>query len=383
MTNASTASERPPINWPAAVVLLSTPIIAAIVIPLFAWFNDFSTAAWVSFFVLWFLNGVSITAGYHRLWSHRAYEAHWSVRLFFALFGAMAIQNSILVWGSSHRTHHRHVDHIDKDPYSINRGFWFSHIGWMLRKYESGKEDFRNANDLMNDKIVMWQHNNYIPIVLVMNIGLPLALGWLCGDLWGVFLLGGLLRLVVSHHATFFINSWAHMWGRQPYTDENTARDNDFLALFTHGEGYHNYHHIFQYDYRNGIRWWQYDPTKWLIKSLSFVGLTYNLKTCSEFAIEKAKLTMQFKHAQRQLEQNPMPARVEALKERMAKEYDAFTAAMNEWGKLKEEWYAEKKEELLQKWEEASFHTRFKEIEYRLKMQRKRMLLLTRQAAMA
>lgn len=382
MTTAT--SERAPINWVAAIVLTATPIAAAIIIPWYAFNFDFSTAAWVSFAILLTCNGMSITGGYHRLWAHRAYEAHWSLKVFYLLFGAMAIQNSVLIWASSHRTHHRHVDEVDGDPYSIKRGFWFAHIGWMLRKYETGEPDFRNANDLLNDKLVMFQHNYYVPIVLAMNLALPLALGWALGDLWGVFLLGGLLRLVVSHHVTFFINSLCHMWGTRPYTDENTARDNPVLAMVTWGEGYHNYHHIFQYDYRNGVKWWQFDPTKWLILSLSWVGITRNLKRCSEFAIQKAQLTMQFKRAEQQIEKRQArKADVEAIKAKMAHEYEVFTAAMQEWAKVKEEWYAEKKAELQQKWADASFHDRFKEIEYRLKLQRKRIRQLTAQAAAA
>lgn len=379
----TTAQERPEINWLPAIILTATPIAALVLIPLYALSYEFSTAAWVSFVVLLWLNGLSITGGYHRLWAHRAYEAHWSLRVVFMLFGAMAIQNSILVWASGHRTHHRHVDDVDLDPYSANRGFWFSHIGWMLRNYESGKPNFSNASDLLNDKIVMFQHNYYVPLVVVMNFGLTLALGWMLDDIWGVFLLGGLLRLVVSHHVTFFINSLAHIWGTRPYTEENTARDNPVLALVTYGEGYHNYHHIFQYDYRNGVKWWQFDPTKWLILSLSWVGITRNLKRCSDFAIQKAQITMQFKRAQAQLEMHPADTRIEALKAKMAREYDTFTVAMQEWGKLKEEWYAEKKAALQQRWEDVSFRTRFKEIEYRLKMQRKRMQLLLKQAASA
>jgi fatty-acid desaturase len=158
----------------------------------------------------------------------------------------MALQNSVLIWASQHRMHHRFVDDVDRDPYSAKRGFWFSHIGWILRNYPSGRNDFTNAKDLERDPIVMFQHRFYLPLALVMNIGLPLALGWAVGDLWGVFLLGGLLRLVVNHHFTWFINSLAHMWGTQPYTDENTARDNPALAFLTYGEGYHNFHHIFQ-----------------------------------------------------------------------------------------------------------------------------------------
>jgi stearoyl-CoA desaturase (delta-9 desaturase) len=373
-TNVTTKTERPNINWAAAIVLTLTPLAALIAIPWYGIAQGYSNAAWISFIVLLWFNGLSITGGYHRLWAHRAYEAHWSLRIFFMLFGAMAIQNSILIWASSHRTHHRHVDDVDLDPYSINRGFFFAHIGWMLRQYESGKPNFSNAQDLLNDKIVMFQHNYYLPIVLIMNIGLPLFLGWLAGDLWGVFLLGGLLRLVVSHHVTFFINSLCHMWGKRPYTDENTARDNPVLAVLTYGEGYHNYHHIFQYDYRNGVKWWQYDPTKWLILSLSWIGITKNLKRCSEFAIQKSQITMQFKLAEAQIAtRQARKLDVDGFKTRIAQEYENFGLSLQEWAKLKEEWYEAKKAELQQKWEEAKFTARFNEIENRLKLQRKRL----------
>lgn len=377
----NTLPEKAPVNWPGAVVLIGTPLLAMILIPWFAIAHGFSAVAWGSFLALAILNGLSITGGYHRLWAHRAYEAHWSVKVFFMLFGTMAIQNSILVWASGHRTHHRHIDDNDKDPYSIGRGFWFAHLGWMLRQYESGKDDFRNAPDLLNDPIVMFQHKHYVKLVLLMNIAFPMALGWLLGDVWGVLLLGGLLRLVWSHHTTFFINSLAHMWGTRPYTDENSARDNPILAFFTYGEGYHNYHHIFQYDYRNGVRWYQFDPTKWLINVLSWVGLARNLKRCPDFAIQKARLGMQFKQAEHKLSLlEAGQARFDALRQRLAQEYEHYTQAMTDWANLKEAWYRDKKQSILQKWEEASFRTRFKELEYRMKMQSKRLQLLTQQA---
>jgi len=380
----TTTVEKPPINWYGAVVLIATPLAALILLPLYAWHHDYTLAAWISFIVLAGMNGMSITTGYHRLWAHRTYEAHWSVRVLLMLFGTMALQNSILVWASGHRTHHRHIDDDERDPYSAGRGFWFSHIGWMLRKYPSGKDDFRNAPDLLSDPIVMFQHKYYVPLAVLMNVGVPALIGYMVGDLWGVMLLGGLLRVVWSHHTTFFINSLAHMWGTRPYTDENSARDNGILALFTYGEGYHNYHHIFQYDYRNGIRWYQFDPTKWLIFSLSWIGLTRNLKRCPEFAIEKARLTMQFKQAEAKLSLKAAGhAQLEAMRARLAQEYEHFTQVLNEWSKLRETWYAEKKQELLQKWEEASFRTRFQEIEYRMKMQRKRLRLLTAQVVSA
>jgi stearoyl-CoA desaturase (delta-9 desaturase) len=347
---------RPPINWPAAILLTITPLAALILIP---WYGiahgGFSTAAWISFVVFLAWNGLGITAGYHRLWAHRTYEASWIVRFMLMIGGTMAIQNSILTWASGHRIHHRHVDHVDLDPYSAKRGFWYSHIGWMLRNYPSGTPDFRNSPDLQKDPMIMFQHNHYLALILITNFGLPALVGWATGDFWGVMLMAGLLRLVVSHHVTFFINSLAHIFGKQPYTDENTARDNFWLALVTWGEGYHNFHHIFQYDYRNGVKWWQFDPTKWLILGLSKVGLTSNLKRIPEFTIRQAEVTMKFKRAEQHLSVfgHDVQQDLGALRLRMSQEYDAFTQTMNDWAALKERAIEMKKAEFAQKLHEV------------------------------
>ena len=122
-----------------------------------------------------------------------------------AVAGGMAVQNSILIWAARHRVHHRSVDDDDKDPYSIGRGFWYAHVGWMLRDYRSGQVDYKIVPDLKKNKIVMWQHKHYLELVLLTNVGLPMLLGWMVGDFWGVFLLAGLGRLVLNHHFTFFI----------------------------------------------------------------------------------------------------------------------------------------------------------------------------------
>jgi stearoyl-CoA desaturase (delta-9 desaturase) len=173
----------------------------------------------------------------------------------------------------------------------------------MLRNYPSGKRDDSNIKDVLRDPLAVFQDRYYVPLVLTTNIGVPLAIGALAGDLWGVFLLGGVLRLVVNHHATFFINSLAHIWGSQPYTDLNTARDNGVLALLTYGEGYHNFHHLYAGDYRNGVRWWQWDPAKWLIYALSWVRLTQDLKRVPDQEIDRASLAMQLKRLDRSLAQ--------------------------------------------------------------------------------
>jgi stearoyl-CoA desaturase (delta-9 desaturase) len=299
------------------------------------------------------------------------------------VFGAMSLQNSAFNWCSGHRTHHLHVDDVDLDPYSAKRGFWFSHIGWMLREYPSGVPDFTNIPDLRRDKMLAFQHRYYVPLALGTNFGFPLLAGWLVGDLWGTFILAGILRLVWAHHVTFFINSLAHMWGSRPYTDENTARDNPVLAVITYGEGYHNYHHIFAHDYRNGVRWWQWDPTKWLIASLQFVGLTRKLKRTPDFQIQRALLAMQFKRAQDRLAKLPTSGRsqIEAVRERIAHEYETFHAAVAEWAKVKEQWLEEKTRAVIEHWEHASFQQQLREIERRLHLQRRRVRVLHAQLA--
>jgi len=383
MQNATPARtpEHAPINWVTTTVMTGTPLAALVLVPWYGIAHGYSAWAWLSFVVLLWACGVAITAGYHRLWSHRTYQAHWSVRFVFMLFGAMALQNSILIWGSQHRTHHRFVDDWDRDPYSARRGFWFSHMGWILRDYPSGENDFTNAKDLERDPIVMFQHRWYLPIALAMNIGLPLGLGWLAGDVWGVFLLGGLLRLVVNHHFTWFINSLAHMWGSQPYTEENSARDNPALAFLTYGEGYHNFHHIFQNDYRNGVRWWQWDPTKWLIAFMSWLGLAGQLKRVPDLWIQRAVLAMQFKRMEAVLEKRRGrfgDEQIERLKARVSEEYAHFRKALEEWAAVRDQWVANRKARLLQKWEETSFRLRLREIELQLRMQHRRLRVMTK-----
>ncbi|MFT5032866.1 MAG: stearoyl-CoA desaturase (delta-9 desaturase) [Bermanella sp.] len=377
------SNHKPPILWAQTMMFVITMAIALIAVPWYGFTTGYHWSQWTGFVFILGANGIAITAGYHRLWAHNAYKAHPILRMFYALFGAAAFQNSILIWASGHRRHHRHVDDIEHDPYSAQKGLWFSHMGWMIRDYPAGRDDFANARDLQRDKIVMWQHNHYMKIALAMNFIPAMLVGWACGDIVGGIMLAGVLRLVVSHHTTFFINSLAHFWGRQPYTDENSARDNGILALFTYGEGYHNYHHIFQNDYRNGIRWWHFDPTKWLIKSCSWVGLASDLKKIPNFKIQRALIAMQFKRAEEKLKQ-AKAVDVNAVTEFLEYEYQQFAASLQEWKQLSQKAYSdsyqqlvESKELLQQKWEEVSLKSRFKELEYTLKMQAQRLHMLT------
>ncbi|MGH8207595.1 MAG: fatty acid desaturase, partial [Steroidobacteraceae bacterium] len=332
-------------------------------VPWYGLAHGYRASAWLWFTLLLGANGMAITCGYHRLFAHVSYEANPALKLLYLLFGAMALQNSALNWAAGHRIHHTYIDDLARDPYCARRGFWFSHIGWMLRNYPSGERDFSRVRDLQRDPLVMWQHRYYIPIALVMNLGLPLLLGWLCGDVLGTFLLAGILRLVVSHHATFFINSLAHMWGSQPYTDDNTARDNGVVALLTYGEGYHNFHHMFAHDYRNGVRWWQWDPSKWFISVMRWCGLARNLKRVPKFKIRRALLDTQFRRAERQLARQSGRAQVEQLRARVAEEYEAFCRAVAAWTHLREQRLLQTKRAMIDRWERSILQSRLRELE--------------------
>ena len=239
--------------------------------------------------------GLSITAGYHRLFSHRTHKAAWPMRLFYALFGAAAFQNSAIKWCSDHRRHHLKTDE-EEDPYSVKKGFMWAHMGWVM--VDQGEEIVEQVEDLQEDKILAWQDRHIFLIGFLVGIVLPglvgfLAIGGMHGFLGGM-IYGGFLRVVVVHHATFLINSAAHTWGTQPYSTANTSRDSPILSFFTFGEGYHNFHHTFQADYRNGHKWYHWDPSKWWIKVASWVGMTKDLHRIPKKSIESQRMKTTF-----------------------------------------------------------------------------------------
>ncbi|RKY21718.1 MAG: acyl-CoA desaturase [Planctomycetota bacterium] len=239
---------------------------------------------------------LSISAGYHRLFSHRTHRARGVLRAVYLFFGAASVQNSALKWSADHRIHHLNVDR-KQDPYNIRKGFWWAHIGWVLHR--GVPRDFENVKDLKADRLVMWQHRHYLLCALLSSVVLPFSLGLIWGDPIGALLIAGFLRLVVEWHSTFSINSVAHIIGCRPYSLANSARDSFVTALVTMGEGYHNFHHRFANDYRNGVRWFHFDPTKWWVWSLSKVHLTWDLKRASKQAIlnarEKVKAELRLK----------------------------------------------------------------------------------------
>jgi len=152
---------------------------------------------------------------------------------------------------------------------------------------------------LNQDPWIRWQHKNYLALSVFMGVVFPTVVCCMWGDFWGGYFYAAILRQVLVHHSTFMVNSLAHFWGFAPYADEHSPRDSILTAVLTFGEGYHNFHHEFPSDYRNAIKFYQYDPTKWVITALSYIGQTYNLKTFPEQIVRKGQLQMKQKELEK------------------------------------------------------------------------------------
>jgi stearoyl-CoA desaturase (Delta-9 desaturase) len=278
------------VNWQTSSFLIGTVVLTLTAVPLYLWRFGLDWFQIALFFASLVAIGFSITLGYHRLFSHLAFRARLPIKLFVVIFGAGAFENSVLMWASEHRRHHKHVDH-DDDPYDITKGFFHAHMGWLLFKLLP-QPPFDNVADLKKDPLIMWQHRHIHLLAVLVSLALPALLGGLWNG-WvgalGGFLIGGVAKVVVLQHCTFFINSACHTIGCQPYSTRCSARDSLLMAVLTFGEGYHNYHHEFQHDYRNGVKPWQWDPTKWIIWTLSRLGLVDELRRVKPETIRSAQ----------------------------------------------------------------------------------------------
>lgn len=238
--------------------------------------------------VLGFLQMLGITAGYHRLWSHQAFEASMPVKYLLSVLGAMSWQGSIRWWVLRHRLHHRFTDTED-DPYDATKGLWFSHFGWLFIDQRLHKKGLVDMSDSDADPVVRWNKDTTPHVVIGLGIFAPLLVGQYMGDALGGFLWVGVMARIISWNGIFAINSFAHMWGYRDFNEEATAATSLLCALLSNGEGNHSYHHEFPYDYRHGVEWYQYDPTKWFIWACQQLGLVGAVKRAPRHLIEQIR----------------------------------------------------------------------------------------------
>ena len=273
------------IDWLVVFILIVYPII---LVALSLWYSSkFGIGAFEIVFgiVAYYLANISVGLGFHRLWAHGAYKTNRIVEFILALLTAGTLQGPVLVWASDHQSHHAFTDQPD-DPHSPSKyknkllGFLWSHMGWMLVGSYLGKKINKiTMTRLGKNKILIWQFKYYWQLATFMNTALPALIGYLVGGSWQYAIAGYIfigIGRALQQQMTFCVNSVLHLTGTRKYSD-STARDVWWLAFFLLGENWHNFHHAFAKDYRNGHKWYHFDLHKWLIALMAKLGLAWDL----------------------------------------------------------------------------------------------------------
>ena len=276
----------------AAIIIPFLGLVAAIIL-LWGW-----GFTWIDLGLLvgmYLVSGLGITVGFHRLFTHRSFEAYSPVKFALAACGSMAILGSVLNWVAQHRRHHQHSD-AEGDPHSPHghgrglwnwlRGFWHAHIGWAFKPDPVDLNKY--VRDLSRSRAVRIA-SALFPFWVVLGLAIPAVLGGFLSESWvGAWrglLWGGVVRVFLVHHVTWSVNSLGHLWGSRPYETDDHSRNNYLLGILALGEGWHNSHHAFPTSARHGLRWWQPDLSYYVIRGLALVGLAWNVKLPSEQAL--------------------------------------------------------------------------------------------------
>lgn len=285
-------------------------MLFVVVLPLIGLFSLFAMTwqGWTSVLYLslliggWYVTGLGITVGFHRLLTHRSFDCPRWMRVFWMGIGSLAVEGSPMDWCMVHRKHHQFSDHHG-DPHSPHlheggfwnsvKGFFHSHTGWMFKDNWSRSERERYIPDLMDDETMNWIDRNYvwwvvaslaIPTVIAGLVTMSIS-GALLGLVWG-----GLARVAFTHHMTWSINSICHIFGSRDFKSSDDSRNNFLFGFLSHGEGWHNNHHAFPTSAKHGLKWWQFDLSWIIIRTMQATGLAWKVRLPSEKALEKRAL---------------------------------------------------------------------------------------------
>jgi stearoyl-CoA desaturase (delta-9 desaturase) len=275
------------LRWGSIIFMLGIHSAVLFGLPVYVYYHGITFPEMALFIFYTLATSFAITVGYHRLFAHSTFKTNpfWTFLMLF--FGAATFEQSALKWSSQHRRHHQFTD-TEKDPYNIKKGFFYAHMGWIM--FWKHSVNYDNVKDLQKSRLIAHQHANYQWWSMIAGVVTPLAIGGLTDNMLGALLWSVAARIVLVFHSAFFINSFAHTFGTRPYDPTISAKDNWFGAVLTNGEGYHNFHHKFPNDYRNGIRWYHWDPSKWFIWVLARLGFAWDLKRTSDHQIFQARL---------------------------------------------------------------------------------------------
>ncbi|QSF48875.1 fatty acid desaturase [Thermosynechococcus sp. GLH187] len=267
------------LNWAFVLFLTTVHVLAAVALFFFSW-----SALVVTIFLHWLFGSIGICLGYHRLLSHRSFQVPQWLEYIIAVLGALAMQGGPIFWVAGHRLHHAHTEDEVKDPYSARRGFWWSHMLWLVyphHQFFEAEEYARFAPDLVRHPFYRWLDRYF----LLLQVPLALLLYGLGG--WSWLLWGMFMRAVFLWHSTWLINSATHKWGYRRFETDDNSRNLWWAALLTYGEGWHNNHHAYPHVAKAGWYWWEVDPTWWVIRTLQGLGLASKVQLPPSTALSK------------------------------------------------------------------------------------------------
>lgn len=277
------------VSWTTVLLGVTIPLAGLIAAVVLAW--GYGLFGWVDLSLLvgmYVITMLGLSVGFHRLFTHRAFEASKPVQFIFGVLGSMNLEGPLLEWVGRHRLHHQHADH-DGDPHSPHaprragfwgrlRAFWHAHIGWAFAPEQPDLD--RYAPDLRKNRMLRAVSDLFL-LWAALGLAIPAGIGYAFGGWPGAltgFLWGGLVRVLVGHHVTWSVNSVCHLWGTRPHALGDESRNNVVIGVLALGEGWHNNHHAFPAAARFGHRWWQVDPGYYLIRVLQQLRLAWNVK---------------------------------------------------------------------------------------------------------
>jgi stearoyl-CoA desaturase (delta-9 desaturase) len=268
MSVPSAAFSDDRVNWWKSIPFIGVHVAAVVGVIILGWSWSGLALALAWYAVRMF----GITAGFHRYFAHRTYKMGRGMQLFMAVLGTLTLQKGVLWWAAHHRAHHKYSDQPEDIHSPIQRGFWWSHVGWILcdRYVET---DWKRIQDMAKYPELVWLNRNYL-IVNIAQAAALFALFGAWGLVWGFF-----VSTAVLWHGTFTINSLSHVFGSRRYATTDTSRNNWLLALITLGEGWHNNHHHYQRATNQGFFWWEIDIAYYVLRGLSWFGLVSDLHT--------------------------------------------------------------------------------------------------------
>jgi len=283
----------PILQWLLNLAGVGLPFLGLVAATVFLWSWGFTWVDLTLLLTMYVLTVLGVTVGYHRLFTHRAFETNRVVQCLLAVLGSMSAQGPLFDWVALHRRHHQHSDN-DGDPHTphrhgagllgMMRGVWHAHVGWL---FQGGSDLSRYVKDLRQSRLLC-AISALFPLWVAVGVLLPAVAGGLMTGSWLGALLGliwgGLVRVFVVHHITWCVNSVCHLWGRRPYRSGDLSRNNFLFGVLAFGEGWHNTHHAFPTSARHGLRWWQPDVSYYFIRLLALVGLAWNVKVPSKQA---------------------------------------------------------------------------------------------------